>query len=212
MARLTATCISVLVVLACAAVATAAPCIECKVSKPSQLARPVPACRAAGFKYTCLTHKLGLPASSSVVSSVLAFGPYLSTQREDIGTDNACDCAAAATSASLVQDCQGMPSCFQVCQQTCPKAPPPGPTVNGQLCESYGSLASGAEAQKACDLTLVSASSQTQPHIVAACTQAASKHHGRFGCLLQCCQKQSPCLPHGPSKSTASLLSISRLA
>ncbi len=49
-----------------------------------------------------------------------------------------------------------MQSCYQVCQQKCPTAPPPGPTVNGQLCESYGALAAGAEAQKACDLTLVS--------------------------------------------------------
>jgi hypothetical protein len=56
-----------------------------------------------------------------------------------------------------------MQSCFQVCQQKCPTAPPPGPTVNGQLCESYGSLASGTEAQKACDLTMVSKTDQNSP-------------------------------------------------
>lgn len=49
-----------------------------------------------------------------------------------------------------------MQSCYQVCKQTCPKAPPAGNTVNGQLCEGYGALASGPEAQKACDLTMVS--------------------------------------------------------
>jgi hypothetical protein len=49
-----------------------------------------------------------------------------------------------------------MTSCMKVCQQKCPTAPPHGPTVNGQLCESYGALASGTEAQKACDLTMVS--------------------------------------------------------
>ena len=67
----------------------------------------------------------------------------------------------------LLQDCQGMQSCFQVCQQKCPTAPPPGPTVNGQLCESYGSLASGTEAQKACDLTMVSGHCHVNQHSMA---------------------------------------------
>ncbi|WIA12677.1 hypothetical protein OEZ85_006318 [Tetradesmus obliquus] len=65
-------------------------------------------------------------------------------------------CAAVAAAAPCIEckDCQGMQSCYQVCKQTCPKAPPAGNTVNGQLCEGYGALASGPEAQKACDLTM----------------------------------------------------------
>jgi hypothetical protein len=78
----------------------------------------------------------------------------------------------------LLQDCQGMQSCFQVCQQKCPTAPPPGPTVNGQLCESYGALASGTEAQKACDLTMVSRAAQThQRTSIAPATTHGTGHH-----------------------------------
>jgi hypothetical protein len=52
------------------------------------------------------------------------------------------------------QDCQGMQSCYQVCKQTCPTQQV---VVNGEACKSYGTWVAGpAEAQKACDLTMVS--------------------------------------------------------
>ena len=67
-----------------------------------------------------------------------------------------------------------MTSCLKVCQQKCPTAPPPGPTVNGQLCESYGSLASGTEAQKACDLTMVSDCTAWHSASALVCTPVAA--------------------------------------
>jgi hypothetical protein len=67
-----------------------------------------------------------------------------------------------------------MKSCMKVCQQKRPTATPHGPTVNGQLCESYGSLASGTEAQKACDLTMVSGC--TAWHSAAARQQGCRAH------------------------------------
>jgi len=63
-------------------------------------------------------------------------------------------CAAMATAAPCMEckDCQGIEYCKKVCQKTCPTSPPSGQTT--QLCESYGSTAAAAEAQKACDLTM----------------------------------------------------------
>lgn len=78
--------------------------------------------------------------------------PALSSDRDSLNLPTRVCAVANVCCCFLLQDCQGMQSCYQACKMTCPK---PQPVVNGEVCKTYGTISASSVEQKACDITKV---------------------------------------------------------